>query len=53
VAEVNPKDQQAIGIVTQMDKLFEIDSKAREQALSREERHALRLGKAQQRALSW
>src|SRR5262245_27361357 len=30
-----------------MDKLFEIDQKAREQSLSREDRHALRLEKAQ------
>jgi transposase len=41
--ELNPKDQQAIGIVAQMDKLFEIDRKARERGLSREDRHALRL----------
>ena len=38
----------AIGIVAQMDKLFELDQKAREQGLSREARHALRLEKAQQ-----
>ena len=30
-----------------MDKLFELDQKAREQGLSREARHALRLEKAQ------
>jgi hypothetical protein len=45
--ELNPKDQRAIGIVAQMDKLFEIDRNAREQGLSREDRHALRLEKAQ------
>ena len=45
--ELNPEDQQAIGIVAQMDKLFELDQKAREQGLSREARHALRLEKAQ------
>ena len=45
--ELNPEDQTAIGIVAQMDRLFEIDQKAREQGLSREERHALRLQKAQ------
>src|SRR5262245_35409286 len=33
-------------IVGQMDKPFEIDQKAREQGLSREGRHALRLEKA-------
>jgi hypothetical protein len=44
--ELNPKDQQAIGIVAQMDKLFEIDQRAREQSLSQEDRHALRLEKA-------
>jgi transposase len=45
--ELNPKDQQAITIVAQIDKLFEIDRKAREQGLSRQDRHALRLEKAQ------
>jgi transposase len=39
--ELNPKDQRAVGTVAQMDKLFEIDRKAREQGLSREDRHAL------------
>src|SRR5215469_6078562 len=42
----------AICIVGQMDKLFEIDQKAREQGLSREGRHALRLEKALQPELS-
>ncbi len=45
--ELNPEDQRAIGIVAQMDKLFEIDQQAREQGLSREARHALRLEEAQ------
>jgi transposase len=45
--ELNPKDQQAIGIVAQMDELFEIDRKVREQGLSRQDRHGLRLEKAQ------
>jgi transposase len=45
--ELNPKDQQAITIVAQIDKLFEIDRKAREQGLSRQDRHALRLEKTQ------
>jgi len=44
--ELNPEDQRAICIVGEMDKLFEIDQKAREQGLSREGRHALRLEKA-------
>jgi transposase len=46
-AELNPEDQRAISIVAQMGKLFEIDQQAREQGLSREDRHALRLEKAQ------
>jgi hypothetical protein len=45
--QLNPEDQTAIGIVAQMDRLFKIDQTAREQGLSREERHALRLQKAQ------
>jgi transposase len=45
--ELNPEDQRALGIVAQMDQLFELDQKAREQGLSREDRHALRLEKAQ------
>ena len=44
--ELNPGDQTAIGIVAQMDRLFEIDEKAREEALSREDRHSLRLEKS-------
>jgi len=45
--ELNPEDQRAIGIVAQMDKLFELDQKAREQGLSQDARHAHRLEKAQ------
>jgi transposase len=45
--ELNPEDQKAIRTVAQIDKLFEIDQKARQQALSREDRHALRLERAQ------
>jgi transposase len=44
--ELNPQDQRAIGIVAQMDELFEVDKKAREEALSREDRHTLRLEKS-------
>jgi hypothetical protein len=44
--ELNTKAQPTICIVGQMDKLFEIDRKAREQGLSREDRHALRLEKS-------
>jgi transposase len=45
--ELNPKDQLTIGIVAVIDELFKIDQRAREQGLSREDRHALRLEKAQ------
>jgi hypothetical protein len=44
--ELNQEDQRAICIVAQMDKLFEIDEKARQQRLSQQDRHALRLEKA-------
>jgi len=44
--ELNPKDQQAISIVAQMDKLFEIEAEAREESLSPEARHAMRLEKS-------
>jgi transposase len=46
-AELNPKDQLAIGIVAQIDELFNIDQRAREQGLSKEARHALRLANTQ------
>ena len=44
--KVNPKDQSAIGIVAQMDELFAIDGRAREQGLSQHDRQVLRLEKA-------
>jgi hypothetical protein len=44
--ELNPEDQTAIGIVAQMDGLFEIDARAGEEALSLEDRHFLRLEKS-------
>jgi transposase len=44
--ELNPQDQTAIGIVAQMDRLFEIEAEAREQVLSREDHHTLRLEKS-------
>jgi hypothetical protein len=44
--ELNPKDQLAIGIVAQIDELFEIENQARQGALSPEARLALRLEKS-------
>jgi transposase len=44
--ELNPGDQTAIGIVAQTDRLFEIEAQAREEALSPEDRHSLRLEKS-------
>ena len=44
--ELNPQDQSAVGIVAQMDELFEFDAQAREQALSQEDRQLLRLEKS-------
>ena len=44
--ELNPKDQSAIGIVARMDELFGVDARARDQALSQEERQLLRLDKS-------
>ena len=44
--KVNPKDQSSIGIVTQMDELFAIDGRAREQGLTQHDRQVLRLEKA-------
>ena len=41
--ELNPKDQSAIGIVAQIDKLFKVDRQARDQGLTTEARHALRI----------
>jgi hypothetical protein len=40
--EVNPEDQQANCLVAQMDKLFEVDQKAREQGLSSKQRGSSR-----------
>ena len=45
--ELNPKDQSAIGIVAQIDELFNVDRRAREQGLTTEARHALRLVNSQ------
>ena len=44
--ELNPKDQSAIGIVAQIDELFGIDARARDQGLGQEERQLLRLEKS-------
>jgi transposase len=44
--KVNPKDQSSIGIVAQMDELFAIDGRAREQGLTHHDRQVLRLQKA-------
>jgi transposase len=44
--ELNPEDRTAIGIVAQIDELFAIDQKARQEALSPEQRHGLRLEKS-------
>ena len=41
--ELNPKDQSAIGIVAQIDELFKVDRRAREQGLTPDARRALRL----------
>ena len=43
--ELNPKDQDALGIVAQMDELFAIDAQARQECLSQEDRQLLRLEK--------
>ena len=44
--ELNPKDQDALRIVAQMDELFAIDAQARQQGLSPEDRQLLRLDKS-------
>src|SRR5258705_1047746 len=41
--ELNPKDQDALRIVAQMDELFAIDAQARKQGLSPQDRELLRL----------
>ena len=45
--ELNPKDQSAIGIVAQIDELFKVDRRAREQGPTPEARHAFRLVNSQ------
>jgi hypothetical protein len=44
--ELNPGDQRAVGIVAQMDRLFEVEAQALQEALSPEDRHSLRLEKS-------
>lgn len=44
--ELNPKDQRAIAIVAQIDELFALDAQASAEALSQEDRHAIRLEKS-------
>ena len=44
--ELNPKDQDALRIVAQMDELFAIDAQARKQGLSPRDRQLLRLDKS-------
>jgi hypothetical protein len=44
--ELNPKDQDALRIVAQMDELFAIDAQARQQGLSPEDHQLLRLDKS-------
>ena len=44
--KLNPKDQTSIQIVAQMNELFAIDAKARDEGLSQIDRHLLRLEKS-------
>jgi transposase len=44
--KVNPKDQSSIRIVAQMDELFAVNGRAREQGLTHHDRQVLRLQKA-------
>jgi transposase len=44
--ELNPKDQDALRIVAQMDELFAIDAQARKEGLSPHDRQLLRLDKS-------
>jgi transposase len=44
--KLNPQDQTAIRIVAQMDELFAIDARAREEGLTHADRHISRLEKA-------
>jgi hypothetical protein len=43
--EFNPQDQSAVRIIAQMDELLAIDSQARQESLSQEDRQLLRLEK--------
>jgi hypothetical protein len=45
--ELNPKDQDALRLVAQMDELFAIEAQAREEELSPQDRQLLRLDKSQ------
>jgi hypothetical protein len=47
LCQLNPKDTISIQIVAQMDELFAIDARARQEGLSQIDRHALRLDKGQ------
>jgi transposase len=44
--ELNPKDQDALRIVAQMDELFAMDAQARKEGLSQQDRQLLRLDKS-------
>src|ERR1700720_4455671 len=44
--ELNPKDQDALRIVAQMDELFALDAQARKEGLSPQDRQLLRLDKS-------
>jgi hypothetical protein len=44
--ELNPKDQDALRIVAQMDELFAMDAQARKEGLSPQDRQLLRLDKS-------
>src|ERR1700720_2113586 len=45
--ELNPKDQDALRLVAQMDELFAIEAQARKEELSPQDRQLLRLDKSQ------
>jgi transposase len=45
--EPNPKDQDALRMVAQIDELFAIEARARKQGLSPEDRQLLRLEQSQ------
>src|SRR5262249_55188282 len=44
--QLNPKDQTSIRIVAQMNELFAIDAQARDEGLSKIDRHLLRMEKS-------